>query len=96
MLGTIFNLDLLSANTRRQKSEEIFFQSAGATGAQKTDGAGESSHLALRNYQIRQEIKDSNGEWANRLTKEELNEIQKSLHNYMTKLGYEECLKYSL
>lgn len=78
-LSLKYGIDLIDGNKIRENDNTLYFSNAGATRAQKTDGQGKENHLALRNFQMRQPIKDMNGLWRNRISEQDYEKITKRL-----------------
>lgn len=93
-LSNLFEVDLNIANKARLFDKTLYFSSVGAVKSEKTDGLGEANHLALRNYQIRQPIVNMNGQWKDRISRDELAMIISNLQPLIQKLGYTECYDY--
>ena len=83
-----FEVDLKEGNRLRQYDNTVYFQSNGATIGQLTDGKGKRNHLALRNFQVKQEIVDMNGEWMNRISSTQASEVIERLLPFFQRFGY--------
>lgn len=101
-LGREYGVDLISANGKRLADERIFFTKRGELDRKikpeinQTDGRGINNHLSLRNFQIRQEIKNMNGQWKERLTERELISVIEKLTPLIRRFKYEECFDYKI
>ena len=93
-LGQAYDLDLVSANRKRLTDKRVYFKNMGGAEIRKTDGKGHRNHISLRNFQVRQEVSNMNGQWKERLSKKELEIVVKELNHHIKILKYEECFKY--
>tara|TARA_Y100000991_G_C21921066_1_gene326522 strand:+ start:271 stop:990 length:720 start_codon:yes stop_codon:yes gene_type:complete len=95
-LGQEYGLNLISANEKRLTDERLYFTNRGPVQIKQTDGKGRQKHNSLRNFQIRQEIKNMNGQWKERLTDKELRIVIEELNYYIKLFKYEECFDYKI
>lgn len=87
-LSRQFEVDLKEGNRLRQVDNTIYFKSNGATIGRLTDGKGKRNHLALRNFQVKQEIVDMNGEWTNRISPTQASEVIERLLPFFNQFQY--------
>ena len=95
-LGQEYGLSLISANERRLTDKRLYFTNLGPVQIEQTDGKGLQKHNSLRNFQIRQEIRNMNGQWKERLTDKELSIVIEELNYHIKLLKYEECFDYKI